>query len=47
MVISTSGIVINLDELIKSGVIWKRDNFVLEYASVDNGVVHRLFEKHS
>ncbi len=47
MVIGTPGAAANLDKLVKSGMVWKRGDPVLEYASTDNWVIRRPFEKHS
>lgn len=47
MVIGTLGTTANLDELVKSIVVWKRRDSVFEYASADSRVVRRLFEKYS
>ena len=47
MVIDTKEAADNLNELVESGVTWKRGNSVLKYASADSEIARRLVEKYS
>ena len=47
MVIDTKEAADNLNELVESGVTWKRGNSVLKFASADDEIARKLVEKHS
>ncbi|GEM_PF-1421890 len=47
MVIDTEEAAANLNELVESGVVWKRGNSVIEYASADSEFARRLVEKYA
>ena len=47
MVIDTKEAADNLNELVESGVTWKRGDTVVEYVSADHEVVRKLVEKYS
>ena len=47
MVIDTKEAADNLNELVESGVTWKRGNSVLKFASADSEIARKLVEKYS
>lgn len=47
MVIDSKEAATNLDELIESGIGWKRGDFVIEYAGADSETARRLVEKYA
>ena len=47
MVIDTKEAADNLNELVESGVTWKRGNSVLKFASADDEIARKPVEKHS
>lgn len=47
MVIDTPEAATNLNELVESGVVWKRGDSVIKYASADSEIVRRLVEKYA
>ena len=47
MVIDTKEAADNLNELVESGVTWKRGNSVLKFASADDEIARKLVEKYS
>ena len=47
MVIDTKEAADNLNELVESGVTWKRGNSVLKFTSADSEIARRLIEKYS
>ena len=47
MVIHTKEAADNLNELVDSGVTWKRGDTVVEYVSADHEIVRKLVEKYS
>ena len=47
MVIDTKEAADNLNELVESGVTWKRGSSVLKFASADSEIARKLVEKYS
>ena len=47
MVIDTKEAADNLNELVESGVVWTRGDYVVKYVSADHEAVRRLFDKCS
>ena len=47
MVIDTKDAADNRNELVESGVTWKRRDTVVEYVSADHEIVRKLVEKYS
>lgn len=47
MVIDTPEAAANLNELVESGVVWKRGDSVIKYIDADSDVVRRLIEKYA
>lgn len=47
MVIDTPEAAANLNELVESGICWKRGDSKIEYVGADSEVVRRLVEKYA
>lgn len=47
MVIDSKEAAANLDELVESGIGWKRGDSVIEYAGADSETARRLVEKYA